>query len=183
MRTIPFLILWRTALRDSEVGHLAKLVGYTLATHMDGNGGSCFPGLTLVAREASISERSARKAIRELETAGLVRTARGGGRSSGGYYSSNRYWAVLPDRHQMPHWDDVARQEMSEARHAESSSPAPNADEGVSLGRSIQGVEEARHTVPGCESLENNTEHVLQTDSNAECLDPGHPAVDDDIPF
>jgi hypothetical protein len=93
----PFLIEWRTALRNSDLTWKAKLVGFVLSTHMDSDGGSCFPAVPTVGREASMSERSVQAGLRELERAGLVVTGQRGGRHHGGGYASNTYRARLPE--------------------------------------------------------------------------------------
>jgi hypothetical protein len=139
-----FVIAWRTALRDSGLSSTAKLVGHTLSTHMDGNGGSCFPSVSTVAREASLSDRSVRNGLRLLEAAGLVHTRNGGGRKPGGCYTANRYQACIPDSSDPP----ISVQDPhSPERHAglssaprsgrsaiRSASPAPDAGEGVHEG-------------------------------------------------
>ncbi|MGH3036100.1 MAG: helix-turn-helix domain-containing protein [Gaiellaceae bacterium] len=73
-----------------------KLVAHMLSTHMNAEGGSCRPSIPTLAREASLSVRAVRAALRELEEAGFVGTVTGGGRASGGGYASNSYRATLP---------------------------------------------------------------------------------------
>ena len=103
--TMPFLIEWRTALRSSDLSWKAKLVGFVLSTHMDAQGGSCFPAIPTIAREASISERSVQTGLRELERAGVVVTERRGGRRLGGGYASNTYRARLPEVNALRRYD------------------------------------------------------------------------------
>jgi hypothetical protein len=92
-----FVVRWRTTLRDSGLRSTAKLVGLVLSTHMNAEGESCWPSVRRVAEEASLSERAVRGGLRELEHAGFLGTARGGGRRTGGEYASNSYRALLPN--------------------------------------------------------------------------------------
>jgi predicted ArsR family transcriptional regulator len=72
------LIAWRSAIIASTVGSSARLVALVLSTHMDRDGGSCFPSLTTLARETGLSRRTVCNALDELEHAGLVERARTG---------------------------------------------------------------------------------------------------------
>ena len=40
-----FLMRWRSALMASEHRAVVKLVGFVLSTHMNGDGGSCWPSV------------------------------------------------------------------------------------------------------------------------------------------
>jgi DNA-binding MarR family transcriptional regulator len=86
------LLVWRTTIlaspsvkgtRDEPVppGALsanARLVALVLSTHMDRNGGSCFPSITTLAREADLSRRAVQYALDQIEQAGLVTRVKGG---------------------------------------------------------------------------------------------------------
>jgi DNA-binding transcriptional regulator GbsR (MarR family) len=85
-----FLIAWRDELVASEVGSSARLVGFILSVHMNGRGGSCFPGIRLLCKETRLSRQTVIAAVRELEAAGLITVKRGAGTRS------SEYQAVRP---------------------------------------------------------------------------------------
>jgi Helix-turn-helix domain len=86
-----FLIQWRDALTASALSPPARHVGHVLTTHMNRQGGSCFPSTRLLAAETGYAPNTVAAAINELESEGFVRVARGGGRRP------NQYQAVLPN--------------------------------------------------------------------------------------
>lgn len=59
------------ALRRAPVPPTTKLVGYVLASLMTRDG-VCTPALSVLADGAGVSERTARRALRALESAGLI---------------------------------------------------------------------------------------------------------------
>ena len=61
----------------SELGPSARLVAFVLSTHMDRNGGSCFPSITTIQRETGYGARPFAARSTELERAGLDRAAPG----------------------------------------------------------------------------------------------------------
>ncbi|WP_181158525.1 helix-turn-helix domain-containing protein [Leucobacter massiliensis] len=76
----------RSGLRVAE-----KAVLLVLATRADKNG-ECYPGIKLLAQEASLSERAARDATKSLEAAGLIlRSSRYRGGEGAGGRRSNVY--------------------------------------------------------------------------------------------
>jgi hypothetical protein len=86
---------WRIAIRDNaKLSWRAKLVGATLATHMNGEGGSCFPTIERLMAECGASESTVHRGIRELEKAKRLKVKRGGGRRKGGGYEQNEYTAI-----------------------------------------------------------------------------------------
>jgi DNA-binding transcriptional MocR family regulator len=73
------VIEWRTLVRDSRlVGKNAKFVALVLSTHMDSDGGSCFPSLSTLSRETGLARSTVCAALDELERTRLVRRVRGG---------------------------------------------------------------------------------------------------------
>ena len=62
----------------SDLGSNARLVAHTLSTHMDRNGGSCFPSITTIQRESGLGRSTVCRALAELERAGFVQRLRGG---------------------------------------------------------------------------------------------------------
>lgn len=76
-------------LEHSEAAGAARLVLIALANHADATGW-CWPSMATIAREARMSEDTARRAVRALELAGGLEVHLGGGRRS------NRYRLVMP---------------------------------------------------------------------------------------
>jgi hypothetical protein len=74
---------WRKLIVRSELGASAKLVALVLSTHMDADGGSCFPSLATLSRETSRARSTVCQALDDLDHAGLIERVRGGpGRST-----------------------------------------------------------------------------------------------------
>jgi len=67
---------WRDAIAAApqSLSANARLIAYTLANHMDKDGGSCFPSHATLAREANVAERTVRRGLVELRRAGYVVT-------------------------------------------------------------------------------------------------------------
>jgi Helix-turn-helix domain len=84
------VVQWRAAIIESELPSAAKLVALVLSTHMDRNGGSCFPSLTTIEREASLSRSAVCYALKRLEKSALIK------RVPGGPTSTTRYRASAP---------------------------------------------------------------------------------------
>jgi hypothetical protein len=84
------LVRWRGLIVESELPSPAKLVALVLSTHMDSNGGSCFPSLSTIAREAALGRSTVIRALADLERAQLIEKVKGGPTGS------NRYRATSP---------------------------------------------------------------------------------------
>jgi DNA-binding transcriptional MocR family regulator len=89
-RSPSLVVQWRTLVVTSEVGAMPRAVAHVLSTHMDRNGGSCFPSLTTIARESGLARSTVCKALNELEVAKLIQRDRGGPKRS------TRYLATSP---------------------------------------------------------------------------------------
>jgi hypothetical protein len=61
------LIEWRAQVIASELGSSARLVALVLSLHMDRNGGSCFPSITTLQREASLARSTVCNALKEID--------------------------------------------------------------------------------------------------------------------
>jgi DNA-binding transcriptional regulator YhcF (GntR family) len=72
------LMEWRALIVKSQVSANARLVALVLSTHMDSNGGSCFPSITRMQRESDLGRSTVCRALTELERSGLIERARGG---------------------------------------------------------------------------------------------------------
>ena len=70
---------------------LQRTVLLIIASYADPDGGRANPSVPTIAADAGVDERSARRALRALESAGLVRTAGGDPRGQ----RSNRYALVM----------------------------------------------------------------------------------------
>lgn len=83
MKGKPFPVIWREALCASvELDATAKVVGFALSMHMNG-GGSAYPSLKTIAREAGLSPKNLApvvRGVRRLEAVGLLEVERSGGR-------------------------------------------------------------------------------------------------------
>lgn len=77
--------------RNGELPNRAKLVYIYLYDHRDVNN-MAYPGVKRIARELSISEKTARRAIKDLEKAGLVRKEYAYRKN--GSFTSNRYYLL-----------------------------------------------------------------------------------------
>lgn len=64
------------AIGDSSLAHREWSVSIALARFADDASGECWPSVVRIAREARLSERSVRAAMRELESAGVVQVVR-----------------------------------------------------------------------------------------------------------
>jgi hypothetical protein len=107
--------VWRDALRDSELPAMTKLIGHTLSSYLNGRG-SAFPSMDTLAAGASVSDRTAHKAIAELEAAGFLIVERS--RNRGG----NRYQILLPETaNELRHseWGNGERRVRNGERHAQ----------------------------------------------------------------
>jgi hypothetical protein len=73
------LVVWRNSVRDSEqLGWTARLVAFVLSTHMDADGGSCFPSITTLTRETHLARRTVCYALDELERERFIERVRQG---------------------------------------------------------------------------------------------------------
>ena len=77
--------------RNDELPHRAKLVYIYLYDHRNANN-MAFPGVKRIARELSVSEKTVRRAIKDLEKAGLVRKEYA--YRPNGSSTSNRYYLL-----------------------------------------------------------------------------------------
>jgi hypothetical protein len=84
----PFLLVWRDAiLATARLPWRARLVGLALASHADSAGGSIRPSVGRLAAEASIDERTVRRAFKDLVDAGFLQVVDpGGGRGRTALY-------------------------------------------------------------------------------------------------
>ena len=62
----------------SDLRWNARFVALVLSTHMDRNGGSCFPSITTIQRESGLGRSTVCRALDELERTGFVKRLRGG---------------------------------------------------------------------------------------------------------
>lgn len=88
---------WRTAITDSGLSPRARHIGLTLSLHMNADGGSCYPGLDLLAKETGCHRATVVRGIDELVDNGFLRRWRRGGRRMDDGGVPNQYQALLPD--------------------------------------------------------------------------------------
>ena len=73
------LIEWRKLIVAAErLPASARLVALVLSTHMDRNGGSCFPSLTRLQGESGLARSTVCLALDRLDREGLISRVRGG---------------------------------------------------------------------------------------------------------
>jgi DNA-binding transcriptional MocR family regulator len=133
--TVPSpVVAWRTIIRESDVRSSARLVALMLSTHMDRNGGSCFPSLTTLSGETGLGRSTVCRALNELDSAGLIRRVRQGrGRPT-------RYLATSPATGLpvVPQRDSgspaLAPEDVQEDVHTSSRAPAARAGRGRRAG-------------------------------------------------
>ena len=77
--------------RNDELPQRAKLVYIYLYDHRDAVG-KAWPSVKRIAKELSISENTARRAIQDLEKAGLIRKEYA--YRENGSFTSNRYYLL-----------------------------------------------------------------------------------------
>jgi hypothetical protein len=93
----PFPVIWREALCASrELDSTAKVVGFALSMHMNGNG-SAYPSLKLLAREAGLSPslHAVIRGIGRLEAIGFLEVERSAGRKV------HHYLGTIPTTHEV----------------------------------------------------------------------------------
>jgi hypothetical protein len=96
-------LLWRVAIRDSELDCTAKHVGHVISTYMNG-AGVTFVGKETIAKGAGLkSVRAVDNAIDRLEDAGLLTIRRSRGRHPNHYLASTPH----PDAGFNPASDDT----------------------------------------------------------------------------
>jgi hypothetical protein len=74
------LIEWRAAILASDLKASARLVALVLSTHMDREGGSCFPSQELLAKETGHARSTVQLAIDAVERGGYLECDRHRGR-------------------------------------------------------------------------------------------------------
>lgn len=90
--TAGLLYRWRMAVQRSDLHATSRNVAWTLSTHMNREGGSCWPSINRVARESGLSRRTVQRHVVLLEVEGWLRVER----SKGGQNATHRYQATFP---------------------------------------------------------------------------------------
>ncbi len=88
---------WLQEVAKSDLPSTTKLVLHTLALHMDRAGQNCYPGLTTIAREASLARTSVRDHLRDAETSGWIRRDRE--QRDNGSWGRTTYLPTIPTYH------------------------------------------------------------------------------------
>lgn len=94
----PFVLQWRSTVFASSLPSTAKLVLLTLAEFADRNGANCWPSLPMIAKRASLNERSVRRALDDVEPLGWIQRSKKG---------SERGWALSVYRLTIPDGADT----------------------------------------------------------------------------
>jgi hypothetical protein len=102
--------VWRDVVRDSSLDSTAKGVAYSLSTWMSWRG-YAFPARETIAAGAGYTDRTVDRALRRLESAGLLHIDR----TKGGKARTNHYLARFPEtanRQRRSEWE-TAKQEIA----------------------------------------------------------------------
>jgi len=94
---LPPVRLWAQAVMDSGLSVRAKHLAHVLSEHMNPDGGSCYPGLDLLASQSSRHRATVVRAITELVEGGWVKRWRRGGRRMEDGGVPNQYAALVPE--------------------------------------------------------------------------------------
>lgn len=145
---VSFLAAWRAAVVTVDARPNVRVststvrhVGLTLSLHMDARGGSCYPGIPLLARETGYEGSAVSRAVAELRHHGLIEVTRTG--------RSNRYQAVLPavDKSvddgenpvsNYPMVESTARSDVADGQIRHGPGPHEGVQEGVHVGLEVQ---------------------------------------------
>lgn len=68
----PFILQWRSAVLNSTLPATGKLCLIVLSEFADADGSNCFPSIEMVARKASINEKTARLNLAEAANTGWI---------------------------------------------------------------------------------------------------------------
>jgi hypothetical protein len=131
------IIEWREAVWAAQLSGPTKAIGQALGSWMNARL-ECYPGIRAISRKASYSPRQVKRAIANLEDAGLLVVSRGYGTAT------SSYRGVMPDSHRSG--DSQARSGDSQARSGDSQSPksAKSAESGpAERARAVNGTRSA----------------------------------------
>lgn len=95
--TAPARVKWRSAIVDSELSTVVKMVAVSLAEFVNNETGMAWPGLPALAAKSSCNERSVRRALDALVVAGWITLVTQGGMK--GQKKTASVWKITtPDR-------------------------------------------------------------------------------------
>jgi hypothetical protein len=120
---------WLQAIAASDLPSTTRLVMHTLSLHMASGGGSCYPGLTLIAAESGLDKSTVRRHLRQAEKLGWIRRIRE--RRPQGAWGRTTYVPTIPP-------GDVGAEDPDVPGDVGAQSPYP---EGVGAERPQVGVE------------------------------------------
>jgi len=132
---------------DQPINPTRKMVLLALAHFHHTKTGACCPSVASIAAMTGLSERAVRYALRELEAAKIIGSAR---RKVGGQWTSSAYTLFGKGSvmgHQVPHsWGKKQPLVMGhDVPHADGASGAPNRDK---ISNNIQGSDTCEVIVP-----------------------------------
>lgn len=132
---LPPIAGWRNALRDSDVDAEAKLAGLVLSTYAN-KSMTAWPSALTIAAGASRSERTIRKALKELEASGFISVQHSKGRNVNRYYLTTptvheKHGSPLPTMHDMPGSDGSTVNGTTPNHEPHDANHAPAAAESV----------------------------------------------------
>jgi hypothetical protein len=126
------LFAWRDLIQKSDLPPTARHVALNLSTHMNLNGGSCFPSLETQASETGLHKSTVVRSLNLLEWAEYLERFPGGG-------------AGIPTRYQLkfPSWllsqrTTVAQGQQSRSAHGTVAYDAPTVAEDEAISRVLR---------------------------------------------
>ena len=95
---LSFLFRWRAAILSDEctLSPNGRLVALAVSMHMNSDGGSAFPGGTVLKQRTGLSLRTIRRAEAELEESGWLVVVEHGGAPCGSRRKATHYAADFP---------------------------------------------------------------------------------------
>jgi hypothetical protein len=88
-------LVWRKAIRESDLDSTARLIAYTLSTWLNGKG-RAYPSREEIAAGAGVGVTTVDRALRRLEEAGFLDVERTRGGGYGDNKCTNTYRVLLP---------------------------------------------------------------------------------------
>jgi helix-turn-helix protein len=170
-KSVPLPIRWREAVTEHpEIDSVEWAVAMALSMRMDNKSGECYPGFASLGRVTRLSRTSVKKAIKGLESKGLIRVRRR--RIARDYNDTNLYTAVLPRAQ-----GDLPRAQS----HTEVGRRAtPVSSETQGNGQSVPAGQPETEAVPGAGRVEPSARLERKPEplpARLRNLPPDHPAV------
>jgi hypothetical protein len=130
------LFAWRQAIQDSDLPPTARHVALNLSTHMNLQGGSCFPSLETQAFETGLHKSTVARALKRLERCKYLYRSPGGGRTETGNYIPTHYWIRLSGEES--HTTTVEPEELSQSARGSVAYESPTVAQDAVSSRTVR---------------------------------------------